>query len=265
MKNNYFYEYLTSIDPDALSLVYYEHMDENSNLWNLEKHDHDYMEVLFFIEGNLNIDSASERIKATTYSIIIYPPHVFHQEYLLPNHRQNVITLGIKIRSHLKIDCSFKLSDTDGLYRWLFEQISCEMQKKKFGYEELCHSYLKVLFQHLRRSFYYYSEPSSKDIYESVLDYFEANYQNPVSIQGIAKMLYVSPSYLYRNFKQHTGKSPNQYLTELRIEKARLLLTQTNYTVEKISELTGYQDVSYFSRIFRKITGITPSSCKQLL
>ena len=66
-----------------------------------------------------------------------------------------------------------------------------------------------------------------------------------------------------RLFHRQTGLSPQQYLTDIRINKARELLATTNYNVSEVADLTGYPNPLYFSRIFKKHTGVSPSRYKQ--
>jgi transcriptional regulator GlxA family with amidase domain len=64
---------------------------------------------------------------------------------------------------------------------------------------------------------------------------------------------------LNRRFKQACGTTPIQYLQALRIEQARKLLETTAFSIEKIINAVGYEDLSSFTRLFKKITGLSPS------
>ncbi|MFD1903899.1 helix-turn-helix domain-containing protein [Paenibacillus rhizoplanae] len=61
-----------------------------------------------------------------------------------------------------------------------------------------------------------------------------------------------------RKFKQITGENLSDYLTGLRVEKAKALLQNTNLRLSQIAELVGYEDEKYFSRVFKKTAGLTP-------
>ncbi len=69
----------------------------------------------------------------------------------------------------------------------------------------------------------------------------------------------MSVSWFARVFKRHTGTSPQQYLINVRINKAKELLVSSTYNISKIAEIVGYYNPLYFSRVFKKHTGCSPS------
>ncbi|WP_407923753.1 helix-turn-helix domain-containing protein [Cohnella fermenti] len=79
----------------------------------------------------------------------------------------------------------------------------------------------------------------------------------------IAKEVYLSPTYVSLLFKQETGQTVNEYLTEVRIEKAKTLLRDPKYKFYDICYAIGYTDPSYFTKLFKKATGVTPSVYRQ--
>ncbi|GIN39881.1 putative transcriptional regulatory protein YesN [Heyndrickxia oleronia] len=97
---------------------------------------------------------------------------------------------------------------------------------------------------------------------DTVLEYLKEHYMEPISLQEIAAKLFISDSYFSRMFKQYTGKKYIDYVTELRIKKAKELLAFTSLKTNEISRLVGYTDQRYFSQIFKKNTGLTPSEYK---
>ena len=76
----------------------------------------------------------------------------------------------------------------------------------------------------------------------------------------------MSVSWFIRNFKEYTNSTPAQYLLSLRISNAQTLLETTSYNVTEIADIVGYDNPLYFSRIFKKQVGLSPSEFrKQLL
>jgi len=91
-------------------------------------------------------------------------------------------------------------------------------------------------------------------------EYIESHYaQKELSIDEICRDLFISPSYLSRLLKRHLGKTFVDVLTEYRIEKAKNLLTSSNLKTYAVAEAVGINDPHYFSTIFKKVTGVTPS------
>lgn len=88
----------------------------------------------------------------------------------------------------------------------------------------------------------------------------EKNYaDNELSIQDIADQVHLTPSHICHIFKKETGQTVNQYLTSLRIEKAKLLLRKPDVRLASVTEQIGYTDANYFTRQFKKQVGKTPS------
>ena len=85
------------------------------------------------------------------------------------------------------------------------------------------------------------------------------DYMDFLSIQ----LLNISEGWFIQNFKQYTNSTPAQYLLSLRIHNAKVLLESTNYNVTEISNIIGYENPLYFSRIFKKQTGFSPSEYRK--
>ena len=94
-------------------------------------------------------------------------------------------------------------------------------------------------------------------IIQKAIDYIKKNYMNPISLQDVAKSVYLSEFYFSKFFKRKTNKNFTDYLVEVRMEKALELLKSGNYKVNEISKLVGYES-NYFVKIFKNYTGYTP-------
>ena len=94
--------------------------------------------------------------------------------------------------------------------------------------------------------------------------YIEAHSAEKFSLQEMAGALFVNGSYLLRVYKQNTGMTPLCYHHQLRCEKAKQLLTQTDRSVSGIGEAVGFVSSSHFSHIFKKTVGCTPSEYRRL-
>ena len=94
--------------------------------------------------------------------------------------------------------------------------------------------------------------------------YIHLNFENPeLSVCEIAEVMGKSMSYLCVVFKKETGATLNQYLTEVRIEAAKVLLKNPRNNIHEIAMRCGYTDSSYFARAFKKITGQSPSGYRE--
>lgn len=107
------------------------------------------------------------------------------------------------------------------------------------------------------------TKSSSKNNLEKVLIYIAENLHNELTVQNLANYSHLSTDHFSRIFKQHFGMRPLKYIQTKRIERAQLLLLTTNQSLQQISEKTGFDSVSYFSRFFKKTTGKTPGKFRK--
>lgn len=84
--------------------------------------------------------------------------------------------------------------------------------------------------------------------------------QSPDKIENIVKKLPVGYSKLRKDFKRITGQSPNQYQLNLKLDKAKELLSGTNLSISEIAYQTGFESVFYFSKLFKTKNNISPKS-----
>ena len=98
-------------------------------------------------------------------------------------------------------------------------------------------------------------------VFSDITAYILENLQNPeFAVPDIASRFKISEVHLRRIFKSATGTSPIRYINHLRLEKAKTMLSESSMKISEIALLTGFSDPYYFSRIFKKETGISPAS-----
>ena len=147
-------------------------------------------------------------------------------------------------------------------YKKIFLQMIQELKLCKDDYEEILVHYMHLLLIMIHRSIN--SRPRGKSQYlmdemDAAVRYFHANYHKPISIEDFAASYHMSISWFIRNFKEYTGSTPAQYLLSLRISNAQTLLESTSYNITEIANIVGYDNPLYFSRIFKKQIGMSPS------
>ena len=157
--------------------------------------------------------------------------------------------------SFLLADLSRKMKcDTDS--RYYMEEI--------YGKSRNMDDLKKALLDFIYETFSGKEEQKDKvdtaEFFDSVLDYIRQNASRSITLQEICEKFHVSLSYMSRMFKKYTGKGFNEYLTKLRIEEAcRLFQENRQYYIKDVANMVGIPDQFYFSRLFRSVTGKTPS------
>ena len=100
------------------------------------------------------------------------------------------------------------------------------------------------------------------EVIQKATEYIKNNYMNKITLESVAAHVYLSPSYLSRIFKEKTGQNFNGYLNSIRVSRAKQMLSEENADLVSVSIAVGYDDRSYFSKVFKRITGLTPHSFK---
>ncbi len=95
---------------------------------------------------------------------------------------------------------------------------------------------------------------------QKMLDYTNEHYAEDISIQNLADLCSINPNYASQLFSQEVGETYSTYLTNLRMEQSIYLLSHTDLSVAVIASQVGYRDYFYFAKVFKKITGITPTA-----
>ncbi len=109
-----------------------------------------------------------------------------------------------------------------------------------------------------------YNHKSIKLILRKAVEYLREHYHEQVSLNEVAEHTFVSTYYISRLFKKETGRNFVDYLNEIRIEKAKELLKDIRYKTYEVAESVGIPDAHYFSRLFKKHVGVTPTEYREI-
>jgi len=134
---------------------------------------------------------------------------------------------------------------------WILEQFSA---LSEFG------AWLKAL---IRRALSENCETSELDLTTRVKQYLEENYASSVTLGSIAVNVFAHPNYISTRFREDVGVTVTEYLSSLRLERARDLLNTTDLACKEISRIVGFKDQFYFGKCFKKKFGITPTALQK--
>lgn len=114
-----------------------------------------------------------------------------------------------------------------------------------------------IMHRFIAYSFDFAQVKHSNVVYK-VMEYVKANYDSKISLDDIARHVYLSRSYLSSIFKEETGESLFSYINKVRIEKSKMYLLDNAVSLVDIASMCGFEDQSYFTRVFKKATGMSP-------
>ena len=150
-------------------------------------------------------------------------------------------------------------------YQWLFRQMIQELQLQRINYNDLLSMNLRHIFLKINRYLHEGNEIGTEMLneIEQAMHYFNDHYNQSIVIDEYAKSRAMTANWFIQNFRKVTKCTPMQYILNLRITNAMNLIDNTNYNMSQIASAIGYENSMYFSRIFKKHTGLTPTAYKQ--
>lgn len=106
--------------------------------------------------------------------------------------------------------------------------------------------------------------PRGADLFHGICIYIQENFHRPISRESIAQRFNLSPSHLSRLFRQQGHMRLADYISWVRLERAKFMLKKYRFRLEEVASRCGYRDVNYFCRVFKQKTGLTPSQYRGL-
>ena len=180
----------------------------------------------------------------------------------------------IKVLRSEKYSSFLDISSAYRLYNRIINYLSSEsgkIGKEEYylnGYEQLVDKYstMENLFDELEKWLLTTTSQvteipkftTGSSSFMNIIKYLNENYEKDISLTKLAEIFHLNASYISKLIKSETGLTYSQYLTELRIGKAKELLKTTNLSLTEISEAVGFNDYFYFIKKFKKVVGVTP-------
>lgn len=145
----------------------------------------------------------------------------------------------------------------------LLEEIVSKHQALTYGHAIQLHVVFGQLLAYLQSVTQGVGASRSQVLCDQVIRYLQANIDRPFSASRMEQELHYHFDYLSRCLKQHVSMTPLQYLHYLQMEKAKWLLRQTDDRIQDVAEQVGQSNANYFSRLFRKSTGLSPGQYRK--
>jgi len=244
--------------------------------WHSTLHTHPFTELFYVVDGKGEFNIQGQRFPVKANDFVIINPQVEHTELSSPDEPLEYIVLGIRGLSFSNLTpvsegghpfSFFNLRDEQkDILRYLNAMVQ-EATSQQMSYELVCHNLLEILLIKILRHQHFDLEvgkqsKATKDI-SFIKHYLETYYHESIQLEDLASMTHLSRFYISHSFKKEIGMSPMEYLIDIRIKESKILLRTTNYSISQVADIVGFTTPTYFSKQFRKSTGISPTDYRE--
>lgn len=245
------------------------------------RHHYEYTyQVLFLLSGRILYQVGEKKYEVSkggmivlntleehTLEVLEYP----YERYIIqisPTFFRNEVKYPeiISIFIRRPPDFSHLLTMEEPVWNYIYDLVR-EMEKEYLGkrlYWEMCigadlRKMFITVFRECANALSMMKMSSSAGIAYKVMNYLEHHYTEDISLDSVASALFLNKNYIAHVFKDETGSSPMDYTISLRMSHAKALLMETDQSISDIAVKCGYTDFTYFSKQFKKNTGLSPS------
>jgi AraC family transcriptional regulator, transcriptional activator of pobA len=252
--------------------------------WQIKEHLHNDLYQVFMIKKGAGVFiSDGKEWKIEDNSIIFIPSNTVHGFEFKPDLVGDVFTFSESLYDtyfrnspNVQLQMSkfniLKLENAPELFlgiKTICDSLMLEMKEDRIEKETAIHLWFQLLVIELHRVSDHsittmdYTEKRSLSYFKSFQKIIRSTVMNVLSVQEYAKSINITAVHLNRICNQVAGKSALEIVHDYRIAEAKKYLLNTNYTIAEVSNLLNFRDPAYFTRLFKKSVGVTPSEFKK--
>ncbi|MDP4133734.1 MAG: AraC family transcriptional regulator [Bacillota bacterium] len=246
---------------------------------------HNFWEILYVDSGEINARAGGSEYHLKQGDIIFHKPNEFHNVRSACDTAPNVfiITFDCKSRAmdyfkghHFTLSDDAKnilaliMKECQETFSYNTQTGIYVLKNSTFGGMQMVKNLLeqfliKMIRQDKTIQFYPESESFNNSLVQDITNYMKANIYNSIDINDICSYMHYGKTFLSKTFKKVTGDSLMNFYINLKIKEARKLIRQTDKSFVEISNALMFSDPHYFSRTFKRITGVSPKEYKNQL
>lgn len=222
-------------------------------------------QLLFVEQGENHMEFLDKKILLKAGHLLLIPPNIYQKYYIVTGKEYMdywihfsgdsvpslIDMIGLSPLEPVVLENSFRFTNA-------VTSLALQMHLHQRGYEIKCLSLFYDIFYTLFTELVANRQSSPYFRIKSAIDYIYHHYDEFPSIKKLADECSLSVSRFHYLFKAEIGKTAVQYITDIKIDKARQLLMQTDCTISEIAHILGYEDALYFSKVFKRLTGKSP-------
>lgn len=242
-------------------------------------HMHNHMEIAYIISNKaiFNIDGVSHEVKEGDL-VLINPEQIHSGRVISPNNLSEEFFIGFT---------DFKMGDMPdntlfkglspiiktnpnsrkkilALINAILEENTQEQTGKYFMLKSYLVQFVLLAIREKQQESTRCANNNKLKLSSEITEYLHEHFAEKISLDQIAKNMYLSPFYISKVFKEETGEAPINYLIKIRLENAKELLLNQNLSIKEIADAVGYEDAYHFSKIFKKHYGMSPVEYKKI-
>lgn len=278
----------TILNVTKIVTIHYFEFDKN---FSFEGEKHDFWELVYVDKGKVKIKRDNESVILKQGELIFHRPNEFHAikayesapSFFVISFLCNSPAMKHFEKYHTALDKTLKpfissiISESESTF--ITHKNNTKLKKLEkihtpiIGGEQLIKTYLEQLLIFLTRDIlqvkkaqiFPNKESLESHLVTSIKNYIENNVHSNVKLSDLCKEFGYSKSYLCKIFHNQTGSSICDYGIKVKIKTAKQLIRENNYNFSQISDLLSFDNPQYFSRVFKRVTGITPTEFSQSL
>ena len=230
-------------------------------------------QLLYIAKGKGHFYFDGKERVVTEGSMVLYRPDESQMYYYHAPDKTEVYWVhftGSQVQPILRL---YRLPETENVfyagtssdYQYMYRQMIQELQLCRANYEELLSLTLRHIFIMINRQISEGGKAGGeiRNEIERAVHYFNENYNRQINIDGYAASRHISTCWFIRSFRQILKVTPMQYIMSLRLANAQSLLETTEYNITEIAEAVGYDNPLYFSRLFHRHMGVSPTEYRK--
>ncbi len=243
-------------------------LDYSNEPYTFSIHWHEHIEIHYIFNGTATIRCADEIIELSDGDCVIVNGNELHQGM------HGVCSYGCMILppsffddTRIIFDRTFKDSRVTEMFTKIYESF----RKQNAGYKHEIKGYANLLAAYLIQN--HTREMLSENLYlnriqkldkiNNAVQFINEHFTDKITTVELAKLTHLSEGHFCNIFKEATGMTAKEYINEVRIKNAAELISSTNMTITEAAMYSGFSDSNYFTKMFKKIMGKTPSSIRK--
>ncbi len=282
------YEYVTLQQPLQIERIYTIHYFEYMNDFAFPGESHDFWEFLCVDKGEVIVTAGDRQVSLKKDNVIFHKPNEFHAVRSNGKVAPNLVVLSFECTSPFMNFFADRIMDITESERNLLAHIILEarnlfstpiddpyltrmerVEKPPFGCEQMIKIHLEqFLLQLARRYGNLYpngresgamKQKSDNELHTRIINYLEDHIHTQITIEQICRDNLIGRSQLQKLFRDKNGCGIINYFSHMKIDAAKQMIRNQSLNFTQIADVLGYTSVHYFSRQFKKLTGMTPS------